>query len=169
MAVSSVSDKPLSELTQLLLKNFDTNGDGALGASEFSSLISKLASELNVAAPSAASYASSAAATAPVASLGGGPGRFEGFDLSRAQDPQKSAKDAFAMLASRAGSMPRTKAEAEQWFNSNVKTEFEGLGHKINWVQGDKFSFTNWQGTFVIDFLRGADGDDPAFAWQVED
>jgi hypothetical protein len=38
----------------------------------------------------------------------------------------------------------------------------------VNGVQGDKFSFTNWQGTFTVDFLSRADGDDPAFAWQTE-
>jgi hypothetical protein len=43
----------------------------------------------------------------------------------------------------------------------------EALGHTINWVQGDKFSFTNWQGTFEVDFVRGADGPTPAFWWGV--
>jgi hypothetical protein len=72
------------------------------------------------------------------------------------------------MLASKSGSMPRTKAEAEQWFNSSIRAEFEAMGHTVNWVKGDQFSFTNWQGTFTVDFVRGADGDNPAFAWQVD-
>jgi hypothetical protein len=122
--------------------------------------------------PAGSSAYSASVATKPIASpaadFSGAGGRFEGFDLGRAQDPQKSAKDAFAMLASKAGSMPRTKADAEQWFNSSIKTEFEALGHKVNWVKGDKFSFTNWQGTYTVDFVRGADGDSPAFWWGVE-
>ncbi len=64
--------------------------------------------------------------------------------------------------------MPTTKADAESWFNSNVKGEMEKLGHRINWVKGDKFQFSNSQGTFVVDFVRGADGADPAIVWQIE-
>lgn len=94
--------------------------------------------------------------------------RFAGFDFGRAQDPSRSAKDAFAHVASAVGMMPRTKAEAEQWFNTLIKPEMERLGHQIDWVRGDKFQFTNWQGTFVVDFVVGADGPDPALAWQVE-
>ena len=64
--------------------------------------------------------------------------------------------------------MPLTKSEAETWFNTHVRTPFEALGHTVNWVQGDKFSFTNWQGTYVVDFVRGADGPDPAFWWGAD-
>ena len=64
--------------------------------------------------------------------------------------------------------MPQTKAEAEAWFNANIKGQMESLGHKVSWVKGDKFQFTNWQGTFTVDFLRGADGGNPAFAWGIE-
>lgn len=168
MAVNSVSAaNPLQDLASLLLNNFDTNKDGSLSSDEFAGLVTKLAAQFNVPATAASTAYKTTSATAPIVSLGSS-GRFEGFDLVRAQDPQKSAKDAFAMLAGQAGSMPRTKVEAEQWFNTNIKAEFEALGHKVNWVEGDKFSFTNWQGTFTVDFVRGADGDDPAFAWQAE-
>lgn len=167
MAVNSVtSGNGLQELASLLVKNFDANGDGQLGSDEFSNLVTQLAAQFNVPSTATNAYKTSTAST-PVVGLAGS-GRFEGFDFGRAQDVQKSAKDAFAMLANKAGSMPRTKAEAEQWFNSSVRAEFEALGHKVNWVQGDKFSFTNWQGTFTVDFLRGADGDNPAFSWQAE-
>ncbi len=53
--------------------------------------------------------------------------------------------------------MPTSKADAETWFNSNIRGEMERHGHQIDWVKGDKFQFTNWQGTFVVDFVRGAD------------
>jgi alpha-glucosidase (family GH31 glycosyl hydrolase) len=78
-------------------------------------------------------------------------------------------KDAFAMLANRAGTMPTTKAEAQSWFETHIRKGMEELGHKINWVDGDKFSFTNWQGTFTIDFVFNAGGPDPALAWTVID
>jgi hypothetical protein len=107
--------------------------------------------------------------SAPAAASGGSSAvRFEGFNFNQDIDPAKSAKYAFAAAAQRAGGMPLTKAEAESWFNANIKSELEQLGHKVNWVKGDKFEFTNWQGTFTIDFVRGADGPDPALAWQVE-
>ncbi len=64
--------------------------------------------------------------------------------------------------------MPTSKAEAETWFNANIKGEMEKLGHKIDWVKGDRFQFTNWQGTFVVDYVRGAASSNPALAWQVE-
>jgi hypothetical protein len=38
----------------------------------------------------------------------------------------------------------------------------------VNWVKGDKFEFTNWQGTYVVDFVRGADGPDPALWWGAD-
>jgi hypothetical protein len=64
--------------------------------------------------------------------------------------------------------MPTSKADAEAWFNSSIKGEMEQLGHKIDWVKGDRFQFTNWQGTFVVDYVRGAASGNPALAWQVE-
>ena len=64
--------------------------------------------------------------------------------------------------------MPTSKADAETWFNSNIKGEMEKLGHQVDWVKGDRFQFTNWQGTFVVDYVRGAASSNPALAWQVE-
>ena len=175
MSVSSTSSTSgttaIQDLASALIKNFDTNKDGALSSDEFSGLVKQLAAQFGV-TTSASTAASTAykttASTTPITSLGAGSMKFEGFDLGRAQDTSKSAKDAFAMLASRTGKVPTTKSDAESWFNTNIKGEMEALGHKINWVQGDKFEFTNWQGTYVVDFVRGADGDNPALAWQVE-
>ena len=35
-------------------------------------------------------------------------------------------------------------------------------------MSGDKMSFTNWQGTYEIDFIRGVDGPNPAYTWLVQ-
>jgi hypothetical protein len=161
----------LQDLASVLLKNFDANADGKLSSDEFSNLITGLAAQFNVTPNASVSAYSTSVATKAIVSaatdFGSVADKFAGFDLGRAQDPQKSAKDAFAMLAAKSGSLPATKAEAESWFNTKIKSEFEALGHKVNWVAGDKFSFTNWQGTFEIDFIRGADGPDPAYSWLV--
>ncbi len=169
---TSTTTNPLADLAAKLLKGFDANADGKLSSDEFSNLINGLAAQFNVAPSSGTTAAySTSVATKPIVSassdFGSMASKFEGFDLGRAQDTTKSAKDAFASLAAKAGSVPATKAEAETWFNTNVKSGMEALGHKINWVQGDKFSFTNWQGTYEVDFVRGADGPDPAFWWGV--
>jgi len=155
MAVTSTTGTgALEQLAASLMSRFDANNDGSLSKAEFSGLLGQLMGTIG---------------TAPFKEgEAGGRAKFEGFDFSRAQDPQKSAKDAFAKIAREVGSMPLTKSEAESWFNQHVKTAFEALGHKVNWVTGDKFSFTNWQGTYTVDFLRGADGPDPAFWWGAD-
>lgn len=165
----------LNQLASSLLQQHDTNKDNALSMEEFSGLVSKLLAQAAASAgtnPYAAATSTSVgtglALSAGVMPAGGAGLPFEGFNFERAQDPNASAKDAFAMLARQVGTLPRTKVEAEQWFNANIKGQMEALGHRVNWVQGDKFNFTNHQGTFTVDFVRGADGDNPAFAWQVE-
>ncbi|MEZ5285887.1 MAG: hypothetical protein R2712_13990 [Vicinamibacterales bacterium] len=156
MAVTSTTGLgAVDQLADSLLNRFDANKDGQLSKTEFSGLLGELMGSLQ----SSRSFAEGE---------GSGSMKFEGFNFSRAQDPEKSAKDAFAMIAKKVGSMPLTKSEAESWFNNNVKAEFESLGHKVNWVQGDKFQFTNWQGTYTVDFVRGADGPDPAFWWGAD-
>ncbi len=165
---SATATTAIQDLAKTLITNFDTNKDGNLNSEEFSGLVTQLAAQFGVTAPAASTAYKTTANTTPLTSMGAGSMKFEGFDLGRAQDTAKSAKDAFAMLASRTGQVPATKADAETWFNANIKTEMEALGHKIDWVKGDKFQFTNWQGTFTVDFVRGADSDSPALAWQAE-
>jgi hypothetical protein len=155
MAVTSTTGtNPVQQLAQSLMSRFDANNDGSLSREEFSGLIGQLMGALN---------------PGKLREGEGGPAvKFEGFDFVRPQDTKKSAKDAFARIARDVGSMPLTKTEAEVWFTTHVRESFEALGHKVNWVKGDKFSFTNWQGTFTVDFVRGADGPDPALWWGVE-
>lgn len=155
MAVTSTTGLgALEQLADSLMNRFDANSDGRLSKEEFSGLLGELMGSVNNRQFRQGEGASGL--------------KFEGFDFGRAQDPQKSAKDAFAKIAREVGSMPLTKSEAESWFNQHVKASFESMGHKVNWVQGDKFSFTNWQGTYTVDFIRGADGPDPAFWWGAD-
>jgi hypothetical protein len=150
----------IQEMARSLMRTVDSNGNGELSTEEFTSFLARLMTGVQT----------GLSANPPTATRSGGGAslKFEGFDFSKVNDPAVSAKYAFAAAAERAGSMPTTKADAEVWFNTNIKPDMERLGHQINWVKGDKFQFTNWQGTFVVDFVRGADGGNPALAWQVE-
>lgn len=160
-----ISQNPVQDLAKSLMDAFDKNSDGQLTTDEFSSFLSKLLSGVKT----EGALGTVAKAVQPETSmLAGASLRFEGFNFERSQDVNSSAKDAFAMLAKRSGSLPQSKSDAESWFNTHIKAGMEELGHKINWVKGDKFSATNWQGTFTVDFIRGADGPDPAFQWGVE-
>lgn len=96
-----------------------------------------------------------------------------GADLVRKEGVAQSAKYTFAKLAQASGSMPTTKAEAEQWFTEHIKPGLEKEGFGVDWVQGDKAlvrTRENPQGE-VIDFVRAADSKDRsqiALAWQSE-
>jgi len=154
-------------MARSLMRTVDSNGNGQLSTEEFTSFLARLMTGVQTGLSASPTGVTTAATTSGAAATGAGL-RFEGFDFSKPNDPAKSAKYAFAAAAERAGAMPTTKADAEVWFNSSIRPEMERLGHQINWVKGDKFQFTNWQGTFVVDFVRGADGGNPALAWQVE-
>lgn len=150
----------IQEMARSAMRSVDSSGDGELSTEEFTSFLTRLMTAVQAGLP-----ASPAAPTRP-----GGASRlkFEGFDFNRHADPARSAKYAFAAAAQRAGSMPADKGGAESWFNAHIKAEMENLGHRIDWVKGDRFQFTNWQGTFVVEYVRGAASGNPALAWQVE-
>lgn len=167
--VQSTSAAAVQELANNLIKSFDANSDGQLGQDEFGTFLSQLMNGIQTASGTLA--ASSQPVTAGLQTLSKGTLRrdlFEGFNFDREQNVEKSAKDAFASLASAVGGVPATKVEAESWFNQHIKQGMESLGHKIDWVQGDKFQFSNWQGSWVVDFVRGADGPNPAFTWLAD-
>ena len=171
MSTNPIPGVSVQDLAKTLMQSFDANKDGQINTDEFGSFLGKLLSGVN----------SSAAAAYPINSLGStntsafklgalpsGNIKFEGFNFEATNDLSLSAKYAFAAAAQKAGSMPTSKADAETWFNSNIKGEMEKLGHQVDWVKGDRFQFTNWQGTFVVDYVRGAASSNPALAWQVE-
>jgi hypothetical protein len=170
MLTSPTQSNPLQELARSLTQAADTNRDGQISSDEFTAFLGKLLSGTNI-QQGQLTPATSAARTAGtvLTSLGGGGAlQFEGFDFGRPQNLEKSAKDAFAHYAMASGTMPRTKVEAEQWFNQHIRQQMESLGHRIEWVQGDKFKFSNWQGSFVVDFVRAADGPNPLLSWQAD-
>jgi hypothetical protein len=162
------SSTAVQDLARSLMQTFDKNGDNQLGADEFNDFLGQLLNGIKTAGGTLT--AGTATPQLQTLSRGGVENQhlFEGFNFAREQLVEKSAKDAFAMLAGRTGSVPPTKAEAEAWFNQHIRPGMEELGHRIDWVQGDKFQFTNWQGTWVVDFVRGADGPNPAFWWGAE-
>ena len=166
--VQATSATAVQDLAKNLIKTFDANSDGQLGQDEFGSFLSQLMSGIQTASGTLAALPP--AASGPQTLTRGVQNRhlFEGFNFDREQLVDKSAKDAFASLAGATGAVPATKAEAESWFNQHIKSGMEGLGHKVDWVKGDKFQFTNWQGSWVVDFVRGADGPNPAFTWLAD-
>jgi hypothetical protein len=97
------------------------------------------------------------------------PQTFEGFDLNRAQDKNKSAKDAFADLSKAAPTAPtQDKAALGQWFGQYIRPGMDALGHKVSGVDGDKFTYGNHEGNFSVDYGRGAGAAGGALAWQAE-
>jgi hypothetical protein len=158
------SSTSVQDLANSLMKTFDTNSDGKLTTDEFGAFLTKLLSGVT----SASAAATATGSTSTAAATGSSALKFEGFDFSVVKDPLKSAKYSFANAAKAAGSMPANKVEAETWFNTNIKPKMEADGHTINWVKGDKFQFTDASGTFVVDYVRGADSGSPALAWQPE-
>jgi hypothetical protein len=104
---------------------------------------------------------------------GAGGYQYGGFDFG--QDPGnrdvgKSAKYAFSQFAEQAAQqgvpMPRTKAEAEAWFNQYIAPGLQAAGYEIGWVQGDKARIKTREGWDEIDFVVGADGENPTLSWQ---
>jgi hypothetical protein len=93
---------------------------------------------------------------------------FSAFDTQREQDPAKSAKDAFAMLSNQAPPPPLNDKNAlAGWFKQYIQPGMDQLGHKVSSVDGDKFSFNNWQGNFDVDYGEGAGGDRGRLSWQT--
>jgi hypothetical protein len=156
----------IQEMARSLMRTVDTNQNGELSTEEFTNFLSRLMT--GVQSGYGVSPTAVTTAAAPGTGATGASVKFEGFDFAKGADPAKSAKYAFAAAAQKIGTMPTSKADAEMWFNTNIKGEMEKLGHQIDWVKGDRFQFTNWQGTFVVDYVRGAASTNPALAWQVE-
>lgn len=112
------------------------------------------------------SPSTSPAATPPVTNAG--QNRYAGFDTQRAQDPSKSAKDAFYAATQKAPPMPQDKAGSEAWFNQYIKQALIDSGYQVDWVRGDKAYVRTREnpGGEVIDFNQGADSDASSVAWQ---
>lgn len=97
------------------------------------------------------------------------PQTFEGFDFTRPQNVQKSAKDSFAELSNKAPLAPiQDKQALGQWFQQYIQNGMNERGHKVSAVDGDKFRYANHEGDFWVDYGRGAGAPGGALAWQAE-
>jgi hypothetical protein len=102
--------------------------------------------------------------------------RMEGFDFNRLQQTGKSAKDAFAHLSQQAAAQGNVapldsldKQAYGNWFNQFIAPGLKSLGHNVESVDGDKFTYNNHEGRYTVDFGRGAGAPGGALAWQAED
>lgn len=104
------------------------------------------------------------------------PSKF-GFDLSRDQNPEKSAKDRTAMLMQAAGVDPGSfageggKERAEEYFRTQIAPGLEEYGYEVVDVKGDQAYVRSWDGEGWVDFVTNAGGEPgtQTFAWQVQD
>lgn len=126
------------------------------------------ANAANAATATTGDPGASAAATAPTTYANAGQNTYAGFNTQRAQDPSKSAKDAFYAATQQAPPMPKDKAGSEVWFNQYIKKALEDKGYKVYSVQGDKavVGTTENPSGEEIDFNQGADSDASSVAWQ---
>ena len=97
-------------------------------------------------------------------------GVFAGFNFGRDHNRNTSAKDSFAHWGGQAagGNQWHTKDGAAQWFRTHVMPGLQADGFEVLDVQGDTAlirTVENPEGTW-IDFVQGADGENPMLAWQ---
>ena len=106
---------------------------------------------------------------------------YAGFDFARAQDPTRSAKDAFAAATKAAAgkgvaaSTWATKEGAQAFAQQYIVPELEKAGYSVLEVRGDKMRIVTREdkeagrtaGTWV-DFVINAGGANPELGWQAE-
>lgn len=141
-------------------------------------------STMPVDAPRRDVVADTAPQASPVRAAGPGPSQgyqgaapkfhqaMEGFPVDRDYNTNKSAKDAFAVLANAEGVPPapiHDKQALAAWVQQYIVPGMEDQGHQISAIDGDKFHLKNWQGDFDVDYGRGAGADGGALAWQVQE
>jgi len=78
---------------------------------------------------------------------------YSAFNTGREQDPDQSAKDAFALISNQAPPPPfQDKRQMANWFNQYVRPGMDALGHAVSSVSEDGFTYSNHEGTFFVDF-----------------
>lgn len=90
------------------------------------------------------------------------------FDISREQNPNKSAKDAYLQAVQGAPAFQGSKEDAAAWFNQYIRPHMEGLGYQIGDVVGDTAHITSWDGSGWVDFMTNAGGENPEPWWGVQ-
>ena len=157
----------IQEMARSLMRTVDSNGNGELSTEEFTSFLAKLMTGVQTglsASPTAVHH----------------PGRdggrrrdrrvaeVRGLRLQQGRRPGQVGQ----VRLRRGGAEGRLDADQQGRRRDVVQRQRQGRDgkarSKIDWVKGDKFQFTNWQGTFVVDYVRGAASSNPALAWQVE-
>ena len=167
--VQATSATAVQDLAKNLIKSFDANSDGQLGQDEFGSFLSQLMNGIQTASGTmTASSADGRHGTSDAFEGRAPPRPVRGLQLRPRAERGEVGQGRLRESRQRGGRVPATKTEAESWFNQNVKQGMESLGHKVDWVKGDKFQFSNWQGSWVVDFVRGADGPNPRFTWLAD-
>lgn len=168
-------------LDQILRGQGWEDGDRWMGQDQLAYVLDAFAQQAPgdraaAAAANAAAAQQGAAGATPAGATAGGTGGglpFSGFDFNRAQDPSKSAKDAFAAAAQQAPPMTDTsKAGAEAWFRQHIAPKMEAAGYKIYDLQGDKAwvgSKEDPEGKVPVDWLINAGGSNPQIGWQPDD
>lgn len=82
---------------------------------------------------------------------------YSAFNTQRAQDPSRSAKDAFALYSNLAPPPPfHDRAALRAWFNQYIAPGMNSLGHRIINVTDDGFEYENHEGRFFVDFAQNA-------------
>jgi hypothetical protein len=150
-------------------------GDRWMGQDQLAYVLDQFAQHAAAEQAARGPETAASSATTPTGAQAGATGGglpFSGFDFNRAQDPSKSAKDAFASLAQQAPQLADTsKAGAEAWFRQHIAPGMEAAGYKVFDVQGDKAwvgAREDPEGRVPVDFLINAGGSNPQIGWQPD-
>lgn len=74
------------------------------------------------------------------------------FNMGRAQDTSKSAKDAYASLSSAAPPPPlHDRVAFQSWLNQYIVPGMNALGHRVLRVDENGFEYENHEGRFYVD------------------
>lgn len=77
------------------------------------------------------------------------------FNMGRAQDPNKSAKDSYADLASKAPPPPlHDRAAMKAWFEQHIAPGMNARNHRIIRVDDNGFEYENHEGRFYVDYAE---------------
>ncbi len=166
-AQSSVQD-----LTLQILNQYDTDKNGELSASEFSSVLSALLGNSSATTPATVTVPPPSAPSGSGASGTSGLPKSEmaGFNYDKIADStHQTSKYQFARVAWNYDlSTVHDKASAQSLLESMVP-ELQAAGLNVTAVDTDKIQVSDEYGTYWVDVIRDYDGSNQAFQWLTED